>query len=242
MNKNLHLNIETNLPAEELAKQVKQLEPWSHKVVFSNGVDTENYEKRKPFNAFPLRKLYKVADHIPFENFRGGNLLDIGCNIGFNTIHSTQCYDLNSTGIDVVKRNIEKSIFLSELAKVNCEFIQTSAETFTRKEFFDIILHFGTLYHLPNPILSLSLAYDNLQHGGWMAIETQTFDDPDLDPNLCYFIHGFNNDNTNFWALSTNVLIKTLEFLKFLEIKEISRVHHNSVHNQMYRIILVCRK
>ena len=63
-------------------------------------------------------------------------------------------------------------------------------------------LHFGTLYHLPNPVLSLQTTFDNLRSGGYLALETQVYDHPQ-DPNICYFMHMQNNDKTNFWALST---------------------------------------
>ena len=239
---NKYLEIKTTVSKEKLTEQIKSLEPWSHKVVFSNGVSTENGEKRTPFNEFPLRKLIKVYSHIPLKELRGGTLLDIGSNIGFNSIYASQNFGLKCTGIDVVKKHIEKAKILSELANVKCNFIQASAENFVQNDFFDVILHLGTLYHLPNPILSLSLSYQNLKKGGWLALETQTFDNEQLDPKLCYFIQGFNNDKTNFWALSTPVLIEILEHLNFTQIKEISRVHHNKVHLHMYRVLFVCRK
>jgi hypothetical protein len=36
------------------------------------------------------------------------------------------------------------------------EFLLDSAEIFSRHKEFDVVLHFGTLYHLPNPLLLLS--------------------------------------------------------------------------------------
>jgi SAM-dependent methyltransferase len=80
------------------------------------------------------------------------------------------------TGIDIVPRHIEISRFLSEIAGVNAEFLIASAETFSRPEEFDVILHFGTLYHLPNPVLSLRTTFDNLRSGGYLALETQVYD------------------------------------------------------------------
>ena len=34
----------------------------------------------------------------------------------------------------------------------------------------------GTLYHLPNPVLSLRTTFDNLRPGGYLALETQVYD------------------------------------------------------------------
>jgi hypothetical protein len=37
------------------------------------------------------------------------------------------------------------------LAGASCEFEVGSAETFSRPSEFDVVIHFGTLYHLPSP-------------------------------------------------------------------------------------------
>jgi SAM-dependent methyltransferase len=149
--------------------------------------------------------------------------------------------------------------FFSELAGVDAEFLIGSAETFSRPEEFDVVLHFGTLYHLPNPVLSLQLTFDNLRPGGYLALETQVYDHPE-DPNICYFIHMENNDlvvprlstdfdaddfswRPNFWALSTSVLTKCLELLRFREIRQLLKVvPAQGLAQYMSRIILVARK
>ncbi len=104
------------------------------------------------------------------------------------------------------------------------------------------MLHFGTLYHLPNPVLSLQVTFDNLRPGGYLALETQIYDHPE-DPNICYFMHMQNNDATNFWALSTSVLTKWLELVGFREIRQLLKVvPTEGLAQYMSRIILVARK
>ena len=98
-----------------------------------------------------------------------GKLLGVGCCADYNSIHAAVKYGVRCTGIDVVPRHIEASRFLSEIAGVNAEFLITSAETFSRSEEFDVVLHFGTLYHLPNPVLSLRASFDNLRPGGYLV-------------------------------------------------------------------------
>jgi SAM-dependent methyltransferase len=112
---------------------------------------------------------------------------------------------------------------LSEIAGVNAEFLIASAETFSRPQEFDVVLHFGTLYHLANPVLSLRASFDNLRPGGYLALETQVYDHPE-DANICYFMHMQNNDATNFWALSTSVLTKCLELVGFREIRQLRMI------------------
>ena len=120
-------------------------------------------------------------------------MLDVGCNAGYNCIHAAKKYGLSCTGIDVVPPYIESARFLSETAGINAKLFIASAETFSRPEEFDVALHFGTLYHLPNPVLSLRTTFDNLRPGGYLALETQVYDHPE-DSNICYFMHMQNND------------------------------------------------
>jgi SAM-dependent methyltransferase len=124
---------------------------------------------------------------------------------------------------------------------VKAEFVLGSAETFSRPAAFDVVLHFGTLYHLPNPLLALKTTFDNLKPGGWLALETQTYDHPN-DRNLCYFIHGHNNDPTNFWAISEHVLTRCMTFIGFTGIDVLLKVSPPMLGQHMNRVIVVARK
>ena len=74
------LALQTSLSPEALRDRLKKLEPWSIRVDFSNGVSTKDFERRTPFNEYPLSKLSIVEAAIPFAELRGGRVLDIGCN------------------------------------------------------------------------------------------------------------------------------------------------------------------
>ena len=236
------LTLQTSLQPEELRTRLKKWEPWSIRIDFSNGVSTSEFQRRIPFSEHPLSKFHAVEKAIPFLNLKGGRLLDIGCNSGYNSINAASKYGFSCTGIDIVPRHIEVSRFLSSLTQVDTEFLIGSAETFSRPNQFDVVLHFGTLYHLPNPVLSLQTTFDNLRPGGYLALETQVYDHPQ-DPNICYFMHMQNNDKTNFWALSTHVLTTFLELIGFREIREILKVvPKEGLAEHMSRFLLVARK
>ncbi len=234
--------IDTPLDSDELAAQLKTWEPWGHRIDFTNGFSTKELKRRTPFSENTLQKFKIVEKHIPFDSFKGGNLLDIGCNSGYNSMYASSAYEMKTTGIDVNPRHIKVSRFLTDLSDLDCDFQIGSAETYSNKFHFDVILHFGTLYHLPNPLLSLQTSYNNLKEGGYLAIETQVYDDP-KDPNLIYFMHMHNNDNTNFWALSTDVLKRYLEFIGFTDFKELLRVKPKLLeNNKMSRVICAVKK
>lgn len=236
------LTLPSSLPAEELCEQLKKREPWSAKIDFNNGVSTKDLKRRMPFSEHPLSKLSVVASLIPFRHMAGRELLDLGCNIGYNSIYLAQKYGALCTGVDLSPRNIEIASFLARVAQVDVEFVADSAETFNRIRGFYVVLHFGTLYHLRNPLLSLQNSYHNLRRGGYLAVETQVYDDPE-NPNACYFMHMQNDDCSNFWALSPSVLIKVLELSGFVEIQELSRiVPARGLASNMARMLVLARK
>lgn len=234
--------LHTTLAPEALDEKLRLWEPWSIRVDFSNGVSTKDFKRRTPFNEHPLNKFSLVEAAIPFAEISGGSMLDVGCNAGYNCIDAAKRYGLSCTGIDVVPRHIEVARFLSEIAGVNAKLFIASAETFSRPEEFDVVLHFGTLYHLPNPVLALRTTFDNLRPGGYLALETQVYDHPE-DANICYFMHMQNNDATNFWALSPSILTTCLELVGFRNIRELLRVvPTEGLTEYMARTILVARK
>lgn len=235
------LVLPSTLHPDMLLGELSKHQPWGHKIDFSNGVSTAQLERRVPFSEFPIRKLRKVSTHIPFERLRGGRLLDIGCNSGHNSIHAAVEYGLRTVGIDVTERHMQVARFLAELAGVECEFMLEDAETFLRPEALDVVLHFGTLYHLPNPLLSLQNSYANLKPGGYLALETQTYDHPEY-PDACYFMHMQNNDPTNFWAISEHVLRRYLQLLGYESVDTLSRVAPARLPQHQYRTLLVARK
>lgn len=235
------LTLHTSLAPEMLKEKLRCWEPWGHRIDFDNGVSTKGFKRRIPFTEKPLDKFRPIEAAIPFKDISGGRLLDVGCNVGYNSIHAALKYGVCCTGIDIIPKHIEISRFLSEVAGINAEFLIASAETFSRPDEFDVVLHFGTLYHLPNPVLSLRATFDNLRPGGHLALETQVYDRPD-DANICYFMHMQNNDHSNFWGLSPSVLTTCLELVGFREIRHLTLVPLTHLPKYMARLTLVARK
>jgi SAM-dependent methyltransferase len=233
------LKLKTSLPHEELRARLKEWEPWAHRIDFSNGVSTAEFERRTPFVENTLQKLEFAANAIRLETIE--TALDVGCNAGYNAIHLATEHGVRATGIDVVPRHIEVSRFLAEIAGVEAEFLLASAEEFLRPRTYDLILHFGTLYHLPNPARALEVAYANLRPGGWLALETHVYDDP-AAPKLSYFLRGANNDPTNYWALSTPTLLELLGVSGFAGVEEQVRVEARTGGEHMCRMLVVARR
>ena len=234
------LHLQTEKSAEELKSRLKEYEPWGHKITFSNGVSTENLERRVPFNEFTLNKVKTIEAEIPLESMRGGKVLDIGSNTGHNSIYIAAQYGLSPTGIDISQRHLDVANMLSEMAGIEGRYLFENAETFVEAENYDIVLHFGTLYHLPNPLLALKSTWQNLKPGGYLALETQCYEHE--DPNICYFMHMHNNDKSNFWALSTHVIETWLALQGFADIKILKTVKMDFIGPDMARVIMIAQK
>ena len=235
------LHLHSDLDPEELRAQLKQREPWSIQIEFDNGVSTSEFARRTPFSTNPLQKVSIATKALPIESLRGGAVLDIGCAMGYNSIHMARTWDMRPVGVDFNPKHIETSKMLAEVAGINAEFVVGSAEEFVRPGDFDLVLHFGTLYHLPSPLRSLELAFENLRPGGYVAIESQFYTHPD-DENLCYFMHMQNNDPTNFWALSPSVFERYLGMVGFVEPQQLLKVEPAMLEQYMSRQVWVARR
>lgn len=241
MTEDLILRLPSTESPEALSETLRQYEPWSIRIDFDNGVSTKDFQRRVPFAENPLQKITIAGQHLPIDELRGGAVLDIGCASGYNSIYAATKWDMIPTGIDFNARHITVSKMLAEAAGVGATFLQDSAETFRRPRTFDLVLHFGTLYHLPNPFLALEVAFENLRPGGHLALETQVYEHPE-DENLCYFMHMHNNDSTNFWALSPSVLRRYLEMLGFGDVRTVLTVRPAILEEHMARTIMIARR
>jgi SAM-dependent methyltransferase len=208
------LQIETDLAADELRPKLAAWAPWLAVIEFSNGVSTAEFEPKHPQLGPACHNLLRFEPHIPFEELR--DVLDVGCNVGYNGIYLGSKYGARTVGIDIEQRLLDAAEFLGSLAGIEAEFLIAHADSFVRPSAFDVILHFGTLYHLQNPLRSLQAAYESLKPGGYLALETSCYENPE-DERLCYFIYGVNNDPSNFFSFSPFTLKTCLGLLGFEE-------------------------
>lgn len=124
---------------------------------------------------------------------------------------------MNVTAIDVFDKCFETAKFLASLAAIDkIDFVKASADRYRKPEAFDLIVHFGTLYHLPNPLLSLECAYVSLRSGGYLGLETTCYTGD--DPNQLKFMYGIFGDRTNYFAFSKPTLELILSIYGFTNI------------------------
>lgn len=197
--------IDTPVDAEELRRFLKAHEPWRHKIDFAGGISTADFQTFKPFSDTPCMKMLLVETQVgPLSGYK--RALDIGCNAGYNSLYLASRYGTQVLGLDHSPRHVEVASELARRAGVTgCRFQHGHAESFRDPEGFDLILHFGTLYHLKNPVRALETALANLKPGGMMLIETQLYGFPWSQKSA--FIHGYRGDTSNWWALGERTVI-----------------------------------
>jgi SAM-dependent methyltransferase len=234
--------ISTSLPDTEIKAFLGQYAPWRIDINFPGGIRASQFGTAQPFSEAVFRKIRTIEPHLP-PSVLGGTVLDIGFNCGYNSIYLASNHDAKCVGIDVSQRHKEVATWLAVAAnvKVAPEFILDSAETFSRPEGFDLVLHLGTLYHLPNPLLSLKNSAGNLRRGGWLALETTAYIGS-ADPNLNRFVWGFNGDKTNFWALSKGTLEACLGIYGMTNVKLIFESHPKIYKGDMSRAMYLAQK
>jgi len=236
------MHVETSLSRDELAPKLESWTPWRHLINFSNGLSTGDFETTQPFNRQPIAKIRLLEDKMDWSAVDGGRALDIGFNCGYNTIHLAAEHDMTVTGIDVNPRHLEVATFLSEVAGVTdrVDFRLDDATTFCEEGSFDLVLHLGTLYHLPNPYLALQTAARNLKPGGKLALETQTY--VGEDQTLSKMIHGDKGDFTNWWSLSRRAVFVMLEHVGFAEAELVFEAGNEWISDDQARSVFVATK
>jgi SAM-dependent methyltransferase len=235
--------IPTNLDKEPLSIKLADMRPfggWRHLIHFSNGVKTSDVEMAKPWSDRPLNKIKMLEQAVPDFALRSERALDVGCNCGYNSLWLANNYDMEVVGIEASDSHAAVSRLLAQFSGIErATFKPADAESFLELDAFDLVLHFGTLYHLRNPIRALETASRNLKIGGVLALETQCHGEK--GERIARFVRGFNGDPSNWWALGDGALRDILTFCGFGEPVEI--FHWSSpALDGMYRIIWVMRK
>jgi 2-polyprenyl-3-methyl-5-hydroxy-6-metoxy-1,4-benzoquinol methylase len=214
--------------------------PWRMELKFSSGPKASDGAIFEPFNTAPLNKLRILMEHIPHEKFRGGGVLDVGFNAGYNSLYLAQAFGANVTGIDVAAKHKVVADELAAMLQLKAELLLASAEEFERQNFFDVILHLGTLYHLANPVRSLERCFRSLKPGGWFALETICYRGS-TDHAICKWIHGFGGDRTNFWALGEGAIESIAKYCGISDLRIVLEVWPEAYKREMSRVIWVGR-
>ena len=220
---------------------LERFQPWRMELQFADGPKASNFQIRQPFNEFPLRKLQVAFKHIPAEQIRGGRVLDVGFNMGYNSIYLASELGCRVTGIDVEQQHKAVADEIAKMVRIDADFRIQSAEEYESPNEFDLVLHFGTLYHLPNPLRSIEKCIKSLKPGGWFALETTCYRGSD-DKSLSKWVYGFNGDVSNYWALGEGAIEQMAEICGLVDFKMVFESWPPVLKREMSRALWVGRK
>ena len=211
---------------EELHQQIREFSYWYHRIELAPGVVTPG------FHLEPLwDHLRSVRDKIDYS---GKNVLDIASFDGMFAFEAEAKGARSVVATDCLYRTFSNLMFCRKILNSNViPFYNISPYKLTERldvyfgeqypfeeedRRFDIVQHFGLLYHLRDPLLSLSQARSVLKAGGTLIIETDVV--LESDESFMLF-NGMPNaarvrDNYSvWWAPTRRCLIEMLESTLF---------------------------
>jgi tRNA (mo5U34)-methyltransferase len=204
----------TELTPEAIERRVHELGVWFHNMDL-RGVKTAPHHF---LGDYPAVKWRRFANALPAD-LRGRTVLDIGCNAGFYSIEMKRRGAERVVGIDSDKDYLDQARFAAEVSGVELELRELSVyDIGILREWFDVVLFLGVLYHLRHPLLALDLIHEHvardllvfqsMQRGSagiepleedYAFTEVDVFDRPGF-PKLHFIERRYAGDPTNWWA------------------------------------------
>lgn len=117
-------------------------------------------ELNQIFNVKLLQQSWQ-SKHIPYSDYSGKNVLEIGIGVGFELLRFAS-YGAFCSGLDVTDRHINNTLntfnMYSKICDLRKEDISVESSSFSNHQ-FDLIYSFGVIHHIENR----SLLYREVQ-------------------------------------------------------------------------------
>lgn len=218
---------------EEITQKVAALKPWYHKIDLGDGIVTPGYNFDHVWEA--TRKVMNTQD------YRDKRVLDIASWDGmwaFEAEHRGAKLVVSSDARIDGYRNLlfVRGILGSEvipLCNVPVQELETRLNIIGLEPEFDIVQHYGLLYHLRDPMLSLAQTRKILSSDGVLILETAFIDDEESS----YMAFSGLPGQHHFYGISdtwapTKLCLKEMLIRSFLEpapMSEWESIHQGTV-------------
>ncbi|WP_373355954.1 class I SAM-dependent methyltransferase [Pseudoroseicyclus sp. CXY001] len=204
------LRIETDRSVEDTEAFCRDNGPWRSTFRFSNGVSTENFAQNDAVpNPRCMAKMRRFHGRADISRFAGKRVLDLGFNEGYNSIFMAKYLGCQVDGIEAYPIAITRGRKIADFCGTRCRFMTDDANTFVAPETYDLVLHCGILYHLPDVWSNVRNTCASLKPGGEVLLETMTYEGADRFD--CKFINWHRKGFDNFWALSIDTVAYMFE-------------------------------
>jgi 2-polyprenyl-3-methyl-5-hydroxy-6-metoxy-1,4-benzoquinol methylase len=152
--------------ADELARTVESLAPWSVPYRLAHGLNTMNLDEMHA-KVVQAQVLYRrelitgTVAQLLGDELASTNVLDVGCNAGFFSLDIAGRGAQHVDGIDLRAENIAQARFAAEhYGFANVDFHVSDVDAFSAGAQWDVVLNLGVLYHVTNPIELLQRTYE----------------------------------------------------------------------------------
>jgi tRNA (mo5U34)-methyltransferase len=206
--------IESSPNLDEIRRLIAAHGTWYHRIELRPGLFTPGLND----TAANRDRFDRVG--LPLD-FTGLRVLDIGCADGYFSFLAEQRGAADVVAVDYRRRTSSGFDLAHRLLGSQVRFHDDNVYNLTPEKYgtFDVVLLFGVLYHLRNPLLALDAVRAMMRSGGRLFAETHIIDDAiqladgttatmsDVAPRLqsapiWQFYKGasLNGDITNKWA------------------------------------------
>ena len=187
----------------ELRRRIDAFGPWFQNIDIRGTPTKTSSQMGEPLDN-PAKYWRNVL--LPgMPDLRGKSLLDIGCNCGFHSIESKRLGAERVVGIDVNQGRPEDFVAQARFAAGElCLDIEFRYQDFVDVDDgpFDVVLFFGVLYHLGDPIAAMRRVAELV--GETLVISTRTT--PRRGSILAFKRGGWDNDATTPWLPSAGMV------------------------------------
>lgn len=204
----------STMTPDEIRSAVSQYSRWYHRIEVYPGIVTPGVND----SAVNLERYHRIG--LP-SDCTGLRVLDIGCADGYFSFLMEQRGASEVVAIDYRSTNRSGFDIAHRILGSKVRFFHDNVYHLTPEKYgqFDIVLFFGLLYHLRNPMMALDVVRSMARTGGKLFAETHIIDEAlqlgdgstvklgDLSPLLLdaplwqfYKGDALNRDITNKWA------------------------------------------
>jgi len=227
---------------KEIQTEINKFSYWYHKINLGNGIITPGLDLE------PIWKnLRKVRNKV---NYKNKVVLDIATFDGMFAFEAEKLGAKTVVATDCLFNSLENFLFCKAIlnSKKTKPFFNVSPynlsdrlDVFFQEDFsnkirnyyrkFDIVQHFGLLYHLKDPMLSLSEARSVMNDNGYLILETDII----LDNEESIMVYNglpnkgrLRNNTTVWWVPTKKCLFEILNASLFEVVKNsYSEIHFN---------------
>lgn len=227
----------------DLREKVKDYGSWYHKIDLGQGIVTPGLDFE------PIWDMVRSSrNHI---DYKGKTVLDLASFDGMWAFEAEKLGAEIVVATDVYYENFKKFLFCREVldSKVIPYYNVSPYDLWNRldvflqenwdsqkpyERLFDVVQHLGLLYHLRDPMLTLSQSRSMMRPGGYMLIETAVVLDGNKNESFMLFNgvppeeQRIYRDTTTWWAPTIRCLKEMLKASLFEPIEESLNILHSS--------------